>query len=153
MFISPPKEAILNCESSEFFSVLDKPPGGQARDCYTAVMSRPGLPLHPHSEEHFILITHRWIWSWTCGLKSSPLIGGPLYNDWDKETMTLTAITSYGGKIEPLWNTQILIVTYAIRPALVINWVCILCNLGWLYRLRACHESISVSNLVGRQDS
>lgn len=57
-------------------------------------------------------------------LKSSPLIGRPLYNDWDKETMTLTAITSHGGKIGTLWNTQILIVTYAIRPALVINWVC-----------------------------
>lgn len=41
MFISPPNEAILNCESSEFFSVLDKPPGGQARDCYIPVMSRP----------------------------------------------------------------------------------------------------------------
>lgn len=59
---------------------------------------------------------------------------------------------SYGGKIGPLWNTQALIVTSAIRPAMVIKRDCILYNPGWLY-LRACHESISVSNLDWRRES
>lgn len=67
--------------------------------------------------------------------------------------ITLTSVMSHGSKIGPLWNTQVLIEPYAIRPALVINRDCILYNPGWLYLLRACHESISVSNLGRRRES
>lgn len=67
--------------------------------------------------------------------------------------ITLTSVMSHEGKIGPLWNTQALIVTYAIRPAVVINRDCILYNPGWLYLLPACHESISVTNLGWRRES
>lgn len=109
------------------------------------------LNLHLHSEEHFILMNLSWSKSWTCHLKSCHLIGH--FATAGTKKLLPWPVVSHGGENGPLCYTQALIVAYAIRTALVINRDCIFYNPGWLYLLRACHESISVSNLAWRRES